>query len=405
MGIPVYHPGAWERGVSINFNSTLYASLFNSNVALTATEGDRQLIVRPAGRFGTSGFYVSANTIATSATVFTLRVNGAPSGLTVTVAANATGWQPSVGSATIAAGDKVCWQIVTPNTSGSLTVTNSYFEFAATGTSSQIWAPPTVAAANGVTRYATFMGAQGNTATAGHVCNAAGILQSLSVFYNSNGRAVVDAFTVMQNGLTSSLTKSSSASTSGPYEDLAHPLTVTAGDTFDLQSVWGASATGSTVSQCACFELNGTAYPLFQTWAQAIATNTTNYAQLAGSARGYTAANEAQAQTLMSHAGTISKAWIVPGSNGITANSTLSLRVNGVNTAITFLIGSGSTAPQTDSTNVVTVKAGDLVDWELVTGGTGTTISITRASVLFTPRALSVPRSRLGAAVQRAASW
>ena len=105
------------------FNVTNYFEAGGSASGAGTTEATFQMLSRMNFTARELQVYVSANTIATSATVVTTRVNGANSVLTLSIAAGATGLQAdSVNAAAVNAGtDELSHQVVTPNTSGSLT--------------------------------------------------------------------------------------------------------------------------------------------------------------------------------------------------------------------------------------------------------------------------------------------
>lgn len=112
-----------EDGNSVNFNTTNYTGV-EGNYSWTATEGNTQYVWRYGARSKLSNLqvYTSANTIATSATTVRTRVNGVDGGQSVSIAAGFTGLSvDSTGTDLITNGDKINYQVVTPNTSGAIT--------------------------------------------------------------------------------------------------------------------------------------------------------------------------------------------------------------------------------------------------------------------------------------------
>lgn len=71
-------------------------------------------------------------------------------------------------------------------------------------------------------------------------------------------------------------------------------------------------------------------------------------------------------------AGTVSKLYVRVISNGTSSNSTLTLRKNGSDTALTVTITAGTNAVFEDTSNSVSVAAGDKLCWKSISGGTGT---------------------------------
>lgn len=111
-------------GDAVNFNSTFAGSVSGRLLhAGSASEALTGFYSRFTFKATELGFYVSANTIATSATVVTLRDNFVNSSLTVSYAAAQTGLKnDSTNSAILSSGsDEINYRIATPNTSGSIT--------------------------------------------------------------------------------------------------------------------------------------------------------------------------------------------------------------------------------------------------------------------------------------------
>ena len=63
-------------------------------------------------------------------------------------------------------------------------------------------------------------------------------------------------------------------------------------------------------------------------------------------------------------------------SNSITGNSTVKLRKNAGNTGLTLSIGANATGIFNDNTDTYTAAATDAMNYQIVTGSTGTSISI-----------------------------
>ncbi len=111
-------------GVGVSFNTTTYCGCAG-DLLFTTTEADTQLRPRFTIIIANIGAYVSANTIATSASTIYLRDNGADSSVSVSYNAGQTGLKSdSTLTATItSAADKMNYKVATPNTSGTLTIT------------------------------------------------------------------------------------------------------------------------------------------------------------------------------------------------------------------------------------------------------------------------------------------
>lgn len=110
------------NGSSTSFNVTTYYTV-GSQLSPSTTEATKSFYPRFDFTAKELVSYVSANTIATSASVFTLRDNGSDSSVTVSYAAAETGLKnDSTNTASVtSATDEICIKLATPNTSGSIT--------------------------------------------------------------------------------------------------------------------------------------------------------------------------------------------------------------------------------------------------------------------------------------------
>lgn len=108
-------------GESVNFNVTTYTSV-GGLFDFTTTESQAQLSPRFGFTASELGGYVSANTIATSATTVRLRNNTADGNLVLSWAAAETGLKSDTSNSDIiATATPVDLRVATPNTSGALT--------------------------------------------------------------------------------------------------------------------------------------------------------------------------------------------------------------------------------------------------------------------------------------------
>jgi hypothetical protein len=78
-------------------------------------------------------------------------------------------------------------------------------------------------------------------------------------------------------------------------------------------------------------------------------------------------------------------------SNSITGNSTVNLRKNAGNAGPTFSIGANATGIFNDNTDTYT-GAADAMNYQIVTGSTGTSISISFIEVYGNPATNEQPR-------------
>lgn len=112
-------------------------------------------------------------------------------------------------------------------------------------------------------------------------------------------------------------------------------------------------------------------------------TSVTAYSIIPGAQEAGAETTEANAQIPFSVAGTFSRLYVRVAANSITATTTRRLRVNGANGNNVVSIGSSATGEFTDASNADVILADDDVNYQIVTGATGTTIEISIASIIF----------------------
>lgn len=86
---------------------------------------------------------------------------------------------------------------------------------------------------------------------------------------------------------------------------------------------------------------------------------------------GVSSSTQAQQELPMAHAGTISNLYVNVVSNASTADTTVTVNKNGVNTAIVATITASTTGIFSDTTHSVSFAAGDLIQFELSQATTG----------------------------------
>jgi hypothetical protein len=116
---------------------TRYMPIVGSSIAEQTTAASREVETRAAGTFIRAEVNVTANTLS-SATTVTLLVNGVASSLVISIGAGTTGTVTSTGSATVAAGDTLVWEIVT-GTGTSISIFAIRVGFTAAVPASMVW--------------------------------------------------------------------------------------------------------------------------------------------------------------------------------------------------------------------------------------------------------------------------
>lgn len=385
-------------------NGTLAVSLTrftpfgNAEVAYDATEANNKLRYRTAGTFSLFYCKINTNGITASSTV-TLRKNGANGNSTVSIPSSTTGaFNDLTHTDTIAAGDDVNLQVVTGATGTTLGpwAYGALFQGTTTGMMKSCMNASSGTATASTSYFrpmAGFFTFTGNITEAiwQHRNKAAGTYQNMNIFVSANARGTATTLTFRKNTANGNQTLSIGAGLTGVFEDTTHTDAVVANDLICTDFVTGTGAGTITVysisnefvttnSSADFYSSGGTDNP---------GVNITRYNPWQGAETAL--ATEADAQVKAILGGSLSNFNVSVHSNGITAATTLRFRKNTANGNEVISIGSGLTGTFEDTTNTDTVAAADLVNYQYVTGGTGTTITMDNWGIMFTNPTIPLP--------------
>lgn len=123
--------------------------------------------------------------------------------------------------------------------------------------------------------------------------------------------------------------------------------------------------------------------------ATVVNANVTTYNDVAGDQNNHNT-TEANTKLRIRYAGTASKLSTRIEANTVTATSTIRFRKNGANGNQVLTIGSSTTGVFSDTTNTDSVAAGDDINYQVVTGATGTSLSYAVINFIFEPTSSSV---------------
>jgi hypothetical protein len=218
-----------------------------------------------------------------------------------------------------------------------------------------------------------------------------GTLSKLSVKINSSSLTGGATYTLLKNGSPTGLTVSSvSANQTGTFEDLTHSVSVTAGDKFVLKHDPGATTGTNTIAYIQLvFEPTDVSTKTVSFFGnthgstRSISTASTTWYYSINGYMDTLNTTESNAQVEMQVSGTFKNFTVKVLSNARTTNTTFTLRKNGADTGIILTFGSTEATTKSDTTNSVTVVAGDLLDIEITTStGTGT-LALASMSIEF----------------------
>lgn len=352
-----------------------------------ATESTREIIYRAPGTL--SKLYVRVNTNSTSASsTVTIRKNAADTALSVTIGAAATGEFEDADSVTVAAGDKLCIKTVSGGT-GTFTMTivsciwdattNCSVRYVAKGytiTSTTLNFLPIVGDRSGTT---------GTEANVENTIKTAGTVKNAAIFVSSNARPNNTPFVVRKNRADTAIVVTFGNIETGHKEDTTNSVSYAVDDELN----WGfdpGTGTAALVAQSFAVDYETTTNGVLTrgcvgTTADVIVNSSSTWYFPIGGGNAENVTTESNVQMKAREAFTFKNLVAYTNLNSITASSTINFRVNGANSALTLTIAGSATGFFANTTDSVTVAAGDLIDFQIVTGATGTNMSLRQLGI------------------------
>lgn len=332
------------------------------------TEAQVELVHRgPDATLKNLRVVVTTNARASNSSV-TTRKNNADTSQVATITASTTGtYTDLTNTVSFTAGDKIAYKLVIGSTTGNFAAPSITVNYENSSSSVNFWsAIGSQSTANGAaTRYWNVAGSLGTAAAtesaAQMISPAGGTLSNLRAYVTA-ARATNTTLKTRINGADGAQSVTMTASTTGAFEDTTNTDTIAAGDLFCAATVTGSGTDTLTLSNVSVLFSTTTASvsPL-----GAGATSTT---LTSGVTRYYTPTGHLQAlptenqtQQIAPFSGVASRMGATVTANTSSATTTMVLRKNGADTAVTFTIAGSATGSFVDTTNTVTVAAGDLI--------------------------------------------
>lgn len=368
---------------------SLGTGFLNSNTA--TTEAYRQVVFRTAGTL--SNFYVN---VSASSTVGTetphVNKNSSNGNETVSIPNSTTGvFEDLVNTDSVSAGDLFDYEFHTPGGTLTIAVVGNTFAASVNTVCRLVCGDatnPSFNTANG----SYFNPIAGNIRDATSITEAktkvrirkAGIIKNMFVNFPTNGGGDISTLKSRKNGANGNLAISVGAFATGISEDTSNSDSVSPGDDINYLFTAGSSPSNnisefsveysSSNQDAPCINADGSP--------PTVSTGVTTYYTLGGGIT--TSTTEANTQISARDLFVFSELTINVLTNGITNASTVTLRANASNTSLTVSIpGNGTTGVISDSnaSDDYTAAATDLMNYRLVTAGTGTTLSLGLISV------------------------
>ncbi len=343
----------------------------------------------PAGTISYLNVYVSSNAMSASST-FRIRKNTANGNSIVTIGAGTTGlFTDTSNTDTTTTADLIAYQLITGADAGtvSMVIENPTVTFDATTNTSIVYSTITTRTLTaGSTMYNLLSGnhndeaSSTSTTTMASKFNTAGTLKNFLVRIGTNA-ATTGNYTIKSYNVGSAsvgnLIITVAPGTSGQFTDTSNSDSISAGDFWCLQRINGGDASVNIDLAVTNFETTGEISQIIGgrgNGGATIASNSTFYSTI-NPGWVYKSATEAPTQTVVRADYDITDFYTNITVNNVSASSTYSLRVNGASSALSITIGASTTGQFTD-TDVVSVVDGDTINTQMVTGATGTSMTI-----------------------------
>jgi len=210
------------------------------------------------------------------------------------------------------------------------------------------------------------------------------VIKNLFINVQGNSKASTQTFKDRINGVDGTLTISVGSTATGFFEDTTHSDTIALGDLVSLAAVFGSNGSGISFQTAVDLVTTNTAFQFITGAASlspTIAKVLTVFFPLAGDFDNATL-TEANVQGKARIAFFASYLAIRCATNGVSATSTFTLRKNTTNTALAASITASTTGLFEDVTNTVSLVATDELDYQLVTGATGTNMTLSAMGML-----------------------
>lgn len=377
-------------GSNINSTSatTQYWICATGQLGRTSVEADKQIPFRYAGVFSKLYIRIAVNSTTTASTL-SLRKNASTVNLTLSIPSGTTGiFEDTTHTDTIAAGDLMSIQSITGAT-GVIQPSVISLYFANTQSSEAVTklaaAGSSVAVAFNIASVSRFNHLAGNISVVGTEVGGAqnripkaGTLKNMSVNVAANARVNDVVLKSRINGADGTLLITIAAGTTGIFEDITHSDTVAEGDLADTAHTYGA---GTDSISYWYFALDYVAasnqrFTLLNNAGSAVIPTTavTNYLHMGGGIG--SGATEADRQIRPREAITLTNMSTLIVANTITASSTLKLRKNGADGNLLITVAASTSGTFNDSSNSDSIAASDDINYQLITGATGTSLQI-----------------------------
>jgi len=376
---------------SLGFNGfsglTLYGdfagTFFTTSVS---TESEHEQPLRNVGTIKNMFLRVSSNAVTAGSTVFVFRRATTDSGVTVSVGSSATGtFEDTTHTQSVTAGDLCKTKVTMPSTANATcTVVNISYQLDATTDSSTLFnsvdnvGESTASITRFVTLNGNFGASQSTENSVKFRVRKTASIKYFGVKVASNVRTTNTTCATRKNGADGNCTVTFGSSATGTQEDTSHTDSIAAGDDINYRYTHGTGSASITyrwfkseiVSTANTFPLlSGVNTPITQN------ISLTRYYHPSGvMAAGITPETNTQMKARFAY--TLSELNMLATANTVSASSTLTLRKSGAGGNNTVSITASTAGLYNDTTHTDVLSTSDTIDYEIVTGGSGTALTL-----------------------------
>lgn len=397
MGLsPIISAG---QGATLLASTSYYHPLINGGTLTSGetTESDTQVTWRTPGTLRNLWIVVTTN--SRGASTLRSRINGANGNLSVTIPATTTGtFEDTTNSDAIADGDLLNTELAVGAGGASFIYTIQGALFIPTTTGNTLTKHgevfQEVRTGGALTRYYEIQGggSNGGSATEADVqyrIRTAGTWENLNVRVTANTRVGATTYRSRINTAYGNQSISVAAAATGVFEDTTNTDAVVATDLLDIEYVQAAGG-GSLTTQSRSSELNcpNAGYHLIagSSVFNTLGAGATSYVPISGPLS--STATESLTQTKLNIITALSNLFAYIVGNTVLATTTIRTRVGGANGNQSLSIGTLATGIFEDTTNSDILTAASIVNYQVVVGAGGTSITLTMIGVLGLAQAI-----------------
>ena len=343
-------------------------------------ENRAQVKYRTSGTLSNMSVYVGSNTFTGSTTV-RLRKNGSNGNQNLTIGAGATGrFVDLINTDSIATGDALCYQFVTPSV-GEMVISSAsvQYEVAGSETITRLVGNLGFNSANGNLRYLGLPTRYSDSLSTPHATEslqqhelkAATTFRNFHIFIATNSATASSTMRVRKNGSNANQVLTIGAGATGWFEDNTNTDSFAINDKFSISHQWGSGSGTIFYGQFALDSVSTIAKSEVTTanrFLTDLAANQTVYFKPFFNLH---LTNTASDRVFPNYAMTASAMSCHVSTNNITASSTVTFFKNGSAGNQTITIGSGATGYFSDASNTDALIDTDGYAYRVVSGNGG----------------------------------